>query len=133
MSDKRIRELEKAAAGGDTDAAAELERVRSRSFQDPMTAYFSKFIGKEIYIEGARMNYLGKLLGVAQAPDGQPTGLLMSPIQRVGDWSRTGPDHEHVMEMPSSEELPGLIPTAAIDQFSEAPKGWLRPVENNFG
>lgn len=121
-SDTKRREMERAAALGDQEAAARLARDRNR-VGEGRVSLLRRYVGRVVYIEGARMNYLGTLSGVTAGADGGPAELLFSALTRVGDWGRNGPNQAHCQDMPASEELPAMVPWAAVDQFSLSPWG----------
>jgi len=123
MMDNKRRELERKALSGDIEAAAALERSLNRSGEGRL-ALFRRFIGETVYIEGARMNYYGQLSGVTGAPDGSPAELLFATLFRVGDWDENGPSVNRTQEMPCTAAHPGILPYAAIDQFSLVPSHW---------
>ena len=118
--DNELRKLERLAATGDEEAAHKLERARNR-FGESRVALLRKFVGRDVYVEGARLNYLGLLLGVTSAPDGSPAELLFSPLHRVGEWGREGPEENYTMEIPTEPGLPACIPWTAVDQFGLTP------------
>jgi len=80
------------------------------------------FMGEEIYIEGARMNYVGKLVSVQSSGNG--TALWFDPLVRVGDWGRQGPEPGSCMTMGNGK--PAAIMLSSVEQFGLAIDGWLK-------
>lgn len=117
--DRGIRDLERRAAT-DPEAAAALVRERDRraeTIEDCSTlSIWRRFVGLRVYVEGARMNYVGDLLWVTAGPDGQPSLLVFSRLWRVGEWGRSGPDSRYTIEFPATEAHPQSISACAVDQ-----------------
>ena len=122
-TDRRELQRKLAADPDDQRSAHKLARLESRIGEGRL-AFLRRFCGQFIYLEGARMNYLGTLMDVTGSPSGDPSELLFSRLQRVGDWGREGPDESRTMELPASEDHPQVVPWHSVDQFGLAPGGW---------
>jgi hypothetical protein len=118
VSDFDRRKAERNARANPADADA-VRRAGNMEFQGRLDLWRG-YIGKRVYIEGARMNYVGKLEQVFAMADGGPGELVLTSLSRVGDWNEQGPRAEYTFLMPGT----CIVPVNAIDQFGEAPDGW---------
>lgn len=116
--------LRRQAAAGDKQAAADMARAEHRAGGGRVWR-LRRYVGRQVYIEGARMNYVGTLADVTATAEGDPAELLFSQLTRVGDWNREGINENYSKAMPASEDLPAWVPWNAVDQFSLSP--WEQP------
>jgi hypothetical protein len=129
MSDQEMQDLRRKAAIGDTEAGEQLERLKARmgaSRVDRVRA----FIGRRVYIEGARMNYIGILEAVTSDAQAAPAELWFSALIRVGEWNANGPRAQYCQEMPTEEGLYQCIPWNAIDNFGLLPNHWPHTISD---
>ena len=95
MSDEERQRLKRAArVSGDDADAARVEREDARVGAG-VVGFLEELVGKQIYVEGARINYRGTLQGILLHGDGTPAGLLMQPCQRISYFNRPGPDKNY--------------------------------------
>lgn len=84
-SDRRAKERKikegGASAADEARLAAEYERAGLTAL-----AHLQGLIGRWVYLEGVKLNYRGVLVGLTRGGDGEPTGLLLDPCSRVGEW-----------------------------------------------
>ena len=110
MSDEERRKKErKAKVDGDAATAAAVERDNAR-FGDGLTGFLDELVGKNIYIEGVRINYRGTLRAVLRHGDGTPAALVLQPCQRVSYFQRGGPDRSYVF----THTQPRLVPYEVV-------------------
>lgn len=124
MSDKDRRKRERDAVVGGSEEARTFARDRERCLEGPL-ARLRRYVGRDVYLEGARMNYCGILLEVLADAAGDPAYLLFARLWRVGDWDRTGPAAAYAQLLPVEEGLPQWVPWGAVDGFGLAP--WPLP------
>lgn len=103
---ERFRELEGAHAS----------MLRQGQLPYPLDALIERFV----FLEGIRMNYVGKLLG-ASLVFGTPT-LLLAPAVRVGNFDATGPSS---WELLPTAEIPFSIPWDFVHGLNAAPAAWV--------
>lgn len=84
-SDERRREAERAARQDPSDPAAQAA-VQVEAARQGLTshAFVWALLGKQVFIEGARMNYRGELLEVVMGPLGEVGALLLRGSRLVG-------------------------------------------------
>lgn len=111
--DNRKRQRE-AKVNGDEIAAAKVERDQARVGAG-VIGFLEELVGKQIYVEGARINYRGTLRGVLAHGDGTPAGLLMEPCQRVSYFNRPGPDKNYAF----THTKPRLVPWEMVHDVGE--------------
>lgn len=93
---KNARRARMEAEAGDQNAP-KAQAAENARMGGGYLAFLSPLLETWVYIEGARMNYRGKLVDFFLGFDGQPTGLVLDPCYRVGDWNET-PTTEKQME-----------------------------------
>jgi hypothetical protein len=119
-TDTRRRAAERAAKTDPTDALAvaraEAEHHRAGN---PELAWVLGLVGDVVSIEGARINYLGKLVAVNVGPMGGISSLLIDGARSV--WARAGqkPGADYVQEFGEM-----LVPWAYVHHLTRAPKAW---------
>jgi hypothetical protein len=116
--EKARRKAREAMMTGDT-VAMKQDAINEARRGAGLTGFMSEFIDKWIYLEGSRMNYRGVLVDVFSGPDGQPSGLVLNPCIRVGEWGDVpNPTYE--------ERFPGphVISWAAVIQVGAQPIAW---------
>lgn len=122
--DEDKRRAERAAwVDGDERAEAEVNHSLNRMGEGRL-AMLRRYVGRWVYVEGARMNYVGILAGVTSLGNGDPAELLWERVWRMGDWNRTGPLTQNAMELTIERGLPQWTPWNAVDGFGLAPAGW---------
>lgn len=114
MSDEDRRKKERKARMGDTQAAAQVEHANAR-IGEGVHGFLDELIGKQIYIEGARINYRGILRQVLRHGDGMPGALVLQPCQRVSYFNRPGPDRNYTF----THTQPRLVPYEMVHDVGE--------------
>lgn len=99
---------------GDQQAAAAVERDQAR-VGEGILGFLDELVGKQVYVEGARINYRGTLVKVLRHGDGTPGGLLMSPCQRVSYFNRPGPNKDYTY----THTRPRLVPWEMVHDVGE--------------
>ena len=119
MSDETRRKRERdAKASGEPAAQAAALRAAERSAPWTKLEYLQALVGHWIYVETAKLNYRGVLLGCT--PEGD---LLMSPCFRTGDWGdEPSPQYEERME--SGPEHPRLVAWGGICELGLMQAHW---------
>lgn len=115
--DGNMRKLERE---GDSEALA---RARSRAGDLCLADRLRKYVGKWLYIEGARMNYMIKLTEVVGW--GRPDALVYDQGVRVGDYNSEGMIGQYCAQLPASADMPRMLPWGAVDDVGLAPKRWV--------
>ena len=113
MSDEKARKRErdnKAAMGtGDMTGASAVGRDQARA-GGGLAGFFRSLIEKWVYVEGCRLNYRGILKEVYIGGDGEPTGCLLDPCIRVGEWGdQPQAQYEETMNGPHVLLKEGII------------------------
>lgn len=109
-ADERRREKERqAATGGPEDIQRSLHEA-ARATGEGRMATFRNYIGKRVYIEGARMNWRGVMVGFYLMPSGDVGELALHPCARIGEWDENGVQKAYEEVFPTSENNPALIP-----------------------
>ncbi len=127
MSDQARREAQRKLAQdqGDEAAQRQVARAEARSGHVTRVERLRRFVGRWVYVEGARMNYIGCLVAVTETYTGDPAELLLERLFRVGDWNADGPNDQHCYEMPTEEGLPAFLPWCAVDELNLCPAEWV--------
>lgn len=112
--ENRRRRERKAAATGDQQEAARVERDMAR-VGEGVHGFLDELVGKQIYIEGVRINYRGTLRRVLRHGDGMPGALILQPCQRVSYFNRPGPDKSYAF----THTRPRLIPYEVVHDIGE--------------
>ena len=125
MSDSKTRELERRVAQDPTDhaAAAALERERSKAGTSRLSM-LRRYVGRWVYVEGARLNYGGVLKAVTGNASGDPCELLFDPLWRIGTWGAL-PNMDSCQLMPSELGMPQWLPWCAVDNFGLMVPRWI--------
>lgn len=113
MSDQEKRARERKAKAGDPSAAAAVERDQAR-YGEGVLGFLDELVGKQIYIEGARINYRGVLQAVLRHGDGTPAGLV-GRFQRVSYMGKDGPDRQWTFV----HSKPRLVPYEMVHDVGE--------------
>lgn len=120
-SDERRRKAERALAAnpGDPMNQARLEAEHSRG-GDPELAWVRGLLDKVVSVEGARINYLGRLLAVNTGPTGAISSLLIDGKRNV--WAQAGrsPPADYMQEFGEM-----LVPWSYVHHLTLAPSAWL--------
>lgn len=121
-TDTRRRAAERAAKTDPTDPMhqARLEAEHARS-GDPELAWVRELIGATVSIEGARINYVGRLVAVHQGPTGAISSLLVDGARTVWARASQAPSPDYVQEFGEM-----LVPWAYVHHLTRAPKAWAR-------
>ena len=108
----------RARASGDAVDADAAGRAEARA-GGGIGGFLLPLVGTWVYIEGARMNYRGVLADLFLGHDGQPTGLVMDPCIRVGDWSdQPNASYEERMHGPH------LVTWGSVIEIGPQMKAW---------
>lgn len=113
MSDSETRRKERRAATGDAGAAAEVERARAR-VGEGVLGFLQELVGKQVYVEGIRINYRGILEEVLTYGDGAPAALV-GRWQRVSYFEKGGPNASYTF----THTRPHLIPYEVVHDVGE--------------
>lgn len=113
VSDAEIRRKERKAKTGDLNAAAEVERSRTR-LGEGVLGFLQELVGKQIYVEGIRINYRGILEDVITYGDGSPAALV-GRWQRVSYFEKSGPNGSYTY----THTKPHLIPYEVVHDVGE--------------
>jgi hypothetical protein len=116
MSDEdRQKRARKARVSGDPAEAAAVERDQGR-VGEGVLGFLDELVGKNVFVEGVRINYRGTLRSVMRHGDGTPAGLVMQPCQRVSYFQqRTGPDKSYTY----THTRPRLVPYEVVHDVGE--------------
>lgn len=122
MSDEERRKRERAERAGGM-AQPEAYRSTARVSQDVrLVAHLRDLIGKWIYADGTRLNWVGRVTSIMLDPlTGAEEAIYCSPLRRIGNWDADGPT-ESVTEFKS-----GWLDMVCIAALVEYPKAWKRP------
>ena len=114
MSDATRRLKERAAAQGDPLAAASVQADMARTGRG-VSGFLEALVGKNIFVEGIRINLRGRLIEVLYHGDGAPAGLVLSPCQRVSYFERAGPQANYTY----THTRPRMIPYEIVHDIGE--------------
>lgn len=112
--DENRRRREHKAREGDPQEAVRVERDMAR-VGEGVHGFLDELIGKQIYIEGVRINYRGTLRQVLRHGDGMPGALILQPCQRVSYFNRPGPDKNYAF----THTKPRLVPYEMVHDVGE--------------
>lgn len=90
MSDEELRMAERKARATGRDENGKAAREQARTGQG-LVFELRSMIGTWLYVEGARMNYRGRLSDVVVSPLGEIEALALEPCWRLGWWDSEGP------------------------------------------
>jgi hypothetical protein len=126
MRDAERRAKQRPAEAGDTQAVAEVERDNARTGRG-VAGFLLALVGKQVWIEGVRINYRGILLDVLFNGDGSVAGLVLHPFQRISYFNKKEPDTNYTF----THTKPHLVPYECIHDIGEeglegAGSGWGR-------
>lgn len=120
--DERRRKAERALAADPSDPMnqARLEAEHFRQGGDSELAWVRGLLDKVVSVEGARINYLGKLVAVNTGPTGAISSLLLDGKRNV--WAQAGyaPPADFVQEFGEM-----LVPWSYVHHLTLAPRAWL--------
>lgn len=88
--------------------------------------FLLELIGKQVWIEGIRINYRGTLREVLRNSDGTTGALVLSPFQRVSYFQKGGPDTSYTY----NHTKPHLVPYEVVHDIGEegfAEGAWPAP------
>ena len=114
MRDEEKRKKQRAAEAGDTQAQAELNREEARRGEG-VIGFLLGLVGKQVWIEGVRINYRGVLVEVIRNSDGTCGALVLSPFQRISYFGKNGPDQFYTY----THNNPHLVPYECIHDIGE--------------
>lgn len=114
VRDDERRKHERAAAEGDKAAEARLNREDAREGAG-VIGFLLELKGKQIWIEGVRINYRGVLREVLRNSDGTPGALVLFPFQRVSYFERAGPNQGYTYD----HAKPHMVPYEVIHDVGE--------------
>lgn len=120
-SDQRKRAAQRAAQNDPSDllAQAAAEAEHARGGHDSELAWVRAFVGQDVAIEGARMNYMGRLLAVYTGPTGGLSSLLLNGSRTVWARAEQRPGADYVQPM---GEI--LVPWSYVHAISRMPAAW---------
>lgn len=121
MSDATRQKAKRdAAASGDPHDEARVSAEETRA-GGGLLGYVRSLIGTWTYIEGARMNYRGVVVDVFPGPNGlEPSGILMDPCIRVGEWGDSGPSAQYEERFPGAS----FVTWGSVCQIGPQPTAW---------
>src|SRR6202522_4265410 len=114
MSDEDRQAKRRKAKMGDEDAATSVNREDAR-LGEGVIGFLLELVGKQIWIEGVRINYRGTLKNVIRNADGTPGGLVLFPFQRVSYFGQRGPESGYTYD----HAKPHFVPYEVIHDIGE--------------
>ena len=115
MDEDRRRKQRAAKAEPDNAAAAAAVNADDARMGEGVIGFLLELVGKQVWIEGVRINYRGILRSVLKNHDGSPAALVLHPFQRISYFQKNGPDNTWTF----AHSRPHLVPYECIHDVGE--------------